>query len=198
MDTAPPVDLAAAINARASAFGLQFHCDSDLDFDRAELGALRDVWRGSAARLALPKQHDFDGQALESALQQSAVMERVAGLNGISRYRVAYAGSNVTAVMGDQTGRFIDEFVPPALLPRWLGLFDAVLGGGIPLRITTRFEFPAFAYAAGEMFIAPLADETGKPNLVIIGLYMRPRELTVVGSTSAESEQTTPENSTAS
>jgi hypothetical protein len=181
-----------------SAFGLQFHCDSDLDFDRPELDALRTVWRASATRTALPRRTDFDGPALESALQQSAIMERVSSSNGVSRYRVAYAGSSITALMGDQTGRFIDEFVPPALMPRWIGLFDAVLGGGIPLRITTRFEFPDLAHTAGEMFIAPLADDAGKPNLVIVGLYMRPRELAVVGGTSAESEQTTPENSTAS
>jgi hypothetical protein len=166
MATAPSIDVADAINAKARAFGLQFHCDTDLDFDQPELDALRGAWRGSAARLTFP--------------------------NGISRYRVEYAGANFTNVLGDQTGRFIDEWVPATLLPRWIGLFDAVLGGGIPLRITTRFEFPALAYASGEMFIAPLADETGKTNLVIMGVYLKPRELAVVGG--AGEEQTASES----
>lgn len=196
MATASSIDVADFINARARAFGLQFHCDTDLDFDQPELNALRGVWRGSAARLTLPRRRDFDGLALESVRNRTAIMERVADPNGISRYRVEYAGVNFTNVLGDHTGRFIDEWVPAALLPRWIGLFDAVLGGGIPLRITTRFEFPALAYASGEMFIAPLADENGKPNLVIMGVYLKPREMAVVGG--AGEEQTASENSAAS
>jgi hypothetical protein len=192
MGIEPFTDIAAAINAKASAYGLPFHCDSELVFNRPELNALRDVWRGGAATVVLPGRSDFDGQALKSALKHLAIMERVTGTNWTTRYRVEFAGSYIAAVLGDQTGRFIDEWVPAALLPRWIALFDAVLEGGIPLRIATEFEYAGLDYAAGEMFIAPLSDDAGMPNLVIICLYIKPRERTAAGNDETSADGETP------
>ncbi len=176
MGTASQFDPAEAINERARAFGLPFHCDSQLAFDHPELIVLRNVWRNSAAGLALPKRADFGAQSLKNVLKHLAIVERVSAPNEPVRYRVEYLGSYLAAILGDQTGRMVEEWVPSGLLPRWMMLFDAVLAHGIPLRIASGFGYAKLGYAAGEMFIAPLSDEAGQANLVVICLYIKPRE----------------------
>jgi len=178
MSLDPLIDIADAMNEKAREYGVPFRCDSELKFDRPELNLLRDVWRSNAAKLTLPRRSDFDARTLESALKHLAVMERAGVADEVSRYRVQLMGSYIAAVLGDQTGNFIDEFVPPPLLPRWIKLFDAVIGSGLPLRIVSHFEYAGLNYAAGEMFIAPLSDEAGLPNLVIVCLFIKPRDQT--------------------
>lgn len=169
-------DPAAVLNAKARAQGWPIRFDSELLFDRPELNMLRDVWRSEAARIGVPRRSHFDGQVLSSALRRLTVLERIKGDDGSRRYRIVHQGPYMAALMGDNVGRFIDEGIPAPLLPRWLMLFDAVIDSGTPLRATAEFELDRLRYAVGEGFIAPLANEAGEPNLVLIGAYIRPRD----------------------
>ena len=46
-----------------------------------------------------------------------------------------------------------------------------------PVRMVVEFALDRLAYAAAEGLVAPLSNGAGKVNLVLIGVYVRPREL---------------------
>jgi hypothetical protein len=169
-------DPAEILNAKASAQGWPLQCDSHLTFKQPELTMLRDVWRSKAAKVGLPTRGDLGAHALKSVLRHLAILERVSSPETGSRYRVLHMGTYIAAVMGERTGRFIDETIPAALLPRWTSPFDTVLSHRIPLRILSKFEYEKLDFASGESFLAPLSDDAGKPNILMSCLYIKPRE----------------------
>ncbi len=167
-------DPASVVNAKARAEGWPFRCDSELVFDKAELNVLRDVWRAMAVKAGIPRHSD--ARALDSVLRRLTILERLVDAEGKRRYFVRHQGTYLAAVMGNSEGRFIDQGIPPALMPRWTTVFDAVLDSAMPLRVLVQFEYEKLHYAAGEAFIAPLSDENGATTLLLAGVYIKPRE----------------------
>lgn len=176
MGIATPTDPAEIINAKAKAEGWPFRCDPDLEFSRPELALLRDVWLSRLTTSPMSDRALFDVRELKSAFRRVTIVERAAEGQGPARYRVNYQGSYLAALMGNNLGKFVDENVPPQLLPRWHTIFDNVLDTGAPIRVVVDFEFARLNFASAEAFIAPLSNAAGKVNLVLAGLYIRPRE----------------------
>lgn len=169
-------DPAAVVNAKARAEGWKFRCDTDLVFDKAELNTLRDVWRAQAFKAGVADYRAPGVKGLDGALRRLTVLERVIDDQGQQRYRVEHQGTYMAAVMGSNAGRFIDQGIPPMLLPRWTTVFDAVLDSGVPMRVNVAFELDRLSYATGEAFIAPLANEAGATTMLLVGAYIKPRE----------------------
>ena len=167
-------DPASVVNAKARAEGWPFRCDSELVFDKAELNVLRDVWRAMAVKAGIPRHSD--ARALDSVLRRLTILERLVDADGNRRFFVRHQGTYLAAVMGNNEGTFIDERIPPELMPRWSTVFDAVLDSAVPLRVVVRFELQKLSYAAGEAFIAPLSDENGATTLLLTGVFIKPRE----------------------
>lgn len=176
MVVATRIDPAAAINAKARVGHWPFRCDSDLLFDRPELNLLRDLWRSHASKIGIPRHADFDAKPLESVLKHMTILERVRGTDGVSRFRIEHQGAYLAAVMGNNEGRYIDEGIPEALLPRWTTVFNSVLDGRAPVRVVADFEFAKLSYATGEAFVAPLSDIKGEAKLILVGVFIKPRE----------------------
>jgi hypothetical protein len=175
MGIAKAIDPAAVINAKAAAEGWPFRCDPDLAFARPDLNLLRDVWHSQATTTAMSDRVLFENKALKSVFRRITIVERITD-GSRTRYRVNYQGSYLAALMGNNLGKFVDEHIPPQLLPRWHTVFDGVLDGGAPVRLTIDFEFARLNFASAEAFIAPLSNGAGKVNLVLVGMFVRPRE----------------------
>ena len=151
-------------------------CYTALQFDHPELNALRDVWNEVAAKHP-PTRADFDARKLKPFLRNIAIIERVTSGSAPARYRIRLHGSAIAQWFGEQTGHFIDEFIPQRTLPRWTAGYDVVFAHGAPLRFISRFELPQINYLDGESFSAPLVDEAGNTNLVLSAMYTQRKDL---------------------
>ncbi len=152
--------------------------DTALSFDRAELNAIRDLWR-SKARLAggLPARADFDARALKPFLRHVSIVERAVHSSGRPSYRFRFFGSALAQRFGEQTGQFIEMSIPPDRLKRWIAAYDAVLEARAPMRFLSYFEIPRVSYLNGESFSAPLSNGERKPDTVLACTYFSPKAL---------------------
>lgn len=163
------------LERKARAEGWPFRCDATLDFGRRELNALRDLWQARAEGKAAPSRADFDARTLKPYLRHIMIIERVFLGPNRWRYRTRLAGTAVTEIIGDPTGKFLEEQLPLELVPRWTSAYDTVLDSAQPLRLVTDFELPQLSFLRGEALMAPLADSSGRLTLVFGCIYFAPK-----------------------
>ena len=171
MDNA--ADPAALFNAHAEAEGWSTRCSAAGDFQTPELSALFAIWNAKA-RAHWPRRADFDARALKPFLRNIAIIERHEA-DAAVRYRLRYFGTDFVRLFGEQSGRFVDEFLPPANLPRWTLAYETVLLAHAPLRFTAEFSIPQISFLKAESFSAPLAVETASPPLLLTAMYVMPK-----------------------
>ncbi len=159
-------------NARAQAEGWSSTCDESLAFARLELRSLLSVWRGFAIGERVPSCKDFTPRVLKSLLRNVAIYERVT--NGKVRYRVKLMGTAFTDVMGDVSGKYLDEAMPKEFLPRWSAALDSVLDAGMPLRFVAKSDTGKKAYLCGEFLGAPLLSDENSPTMVLAAAHFAP------------------------
>ena len=163
-------------NAYAESHGWNSRCYSDLQFVQPELNQLRDLWFSVAQKKeAPPSRADFDARVLKPFLTNISLVDCVAQSIGRSRYRFRLSGTELTRLFGEQTGRYADEFFPPASLPRWLMGYDVVIDTQTPVRFTSRFILPLLSHLDGESFSAPLVSEGKHGWGILAAMYVRPR-----------------------
>ncbi len=170
-----PIDAARDLDRKAKLEGWPFHCDAALEFERAELNAVRDLWRSFAVGKPAPSRADFDARTLKPYLKNILIIERVFSGPERWRYRTRLTGTTVAEILGNSTGKFLEEQVPLELVPRWAATYDAILGSGQPLRLVADFELPQLAFLRGEALIAPLTDRDGELTLILSCAYFKPR-----------------------
>ena len=175
MSQLKPIDKAWELDRKARLEGWPFQCDATLEFERVELNELRDLWRSLAVGRTAPSRADFDARTLKPYLRNIMIIERVFVGPGRWRYRTRLAGTAVTEIIGDPTGKFLEEQLPLELVPRWASTYDATLDGGQPLRLVAEFELPQLAFLRGEALVAPLADRDNKLTLVFGCIYFKPK-----------------------
>jgi len=159
-------------NERAQLEGWSSICDESLAFARLELRTLLNVWRGFAIGERVPSCKDFTPRTLKSLLRNIAVFERVA--NGKVRYRIRLMGTAFTDVMGEQSGKYLDEAMPEEFVPRWSAALDAVLEGIAPLRFVAKTDAGKKSYLVGEFMGAPLLGDAGSPTMVLAAAHFAP------------------------
>jgi len=172
MGTGAATEASERYNARARAEGWASLCDAALDFQRLEFRVLMATWRGFASR-GLPSRKDFTPRSLKSLLRNVAIYERV--VNGRSRWRVRLMGTAFSDVMGDLTGKYLDEAIPAEHLPRWTAALDAAIEAGAPLRFVGRADSVGQSFLVGEYFEAPILSDDGQPNLILAAGLFAPR-----------------------
>jgi hypothetical protein len=170
-----PIDAAWALDRKARLEGWPFRCDSTLEFERPELNTLRDLWRALAEGKPAPSRADFDARTLKPYLRNIMIIERVSIGPGRWRYRTRLAGTALAEMIDDPTGKFLEEYLPLELVPRWAATYDTVLESGRPLRLIADFELPQLAFLRGEALVAPLADRNARLTLVFGCIYFRPK-----------------------
>ena len=142
-------------------------CDPDLAFLCGAHSALANLWREKAGLFGIPARREFTARCLKSFLKDVAIYERVNPLGASSRYRVRLMGTSFAAVMGDLTGKHLDEAVPERFLARWTAALDAALDAAAPLRFLARSDTVDKSFLIAEYFEAPLLDDNGRRTLVL-------------------------------
>jgi hypothetical protein len=170
------IDPASALNLRAQAEGWTTYCDPGLAFETPELHQLLDIWRARAATKNIPSRADFDARTMKPFLRNISIVERVYVDSITWRYRTRLCGSAIVEVMGERTGRFLDEYLPYEFASRWSSIYDTVLDSRTPLRFVADFQLPQLAFLSGEGLGAPLADSRGGVNLILGCTFYKPKQ----------------------
>lgn len=162
----PIIGSAADYNRAAKDGDWHSLCDATLRFNHPDLARLLTLWRSEASDKPIPFRRTMSPRLLKSFLRDVALYERI-GEGTSRRYRVRLMGTAFAQILGDLTGKFIDEAVPPAFVPRWHASLDATLATGAPLRFLGRADTKSMAFLTGEFFSAPLIADDGQINLVL-------------------------------
>jgi len=157
---------AADYNRAARDGGWHALCDATLRFNHPDLTKLLALWRSEAGQDLIPMRRTMSPRLLKSFLRDIAIYERVGAGEG-RRYRVRLMGTAFAQILGDLTGKFIDEAVAAEFVPRWHASLDATLGAGAPLRFLGREDTKGMTFLTGEFFSAPLIADDGQANLVL-------------------------------
>jgi hypothetical protein len=160
-----PVEAARRYNALAQAEGWHSTCYAALDFKHRALVDLLGIWRRFALQGSVPRRVDLTPRLLRAHLGDIAIYER-SGESG-ERYRMRVMGMRLSAVLGDLTGKYLDEAVPKKFLKRWHAAPDAVLEAGAPLRFLSRAEIADKPFITGEYLMAPLLGDGGERDTVL-------------------------------
>jgi hypothetical protein len=159
---------ADAYNALAAREGWQSHCHTALTFRQPQMQALLDIWHALAAEAGgVPRRKDLTPQKLRKHLADIGIYERLRHANGSPRYRARVMGARFGAVLGNFTGRYFDEVVPPQFHKRWYAAPDAVLAAAKPLRFVSRSETAGKGFMTGEYLMCPLLGDDGKVDTVL-------------------------------
>jgi len=175
MTVALAEEIAKTINEESARGGWTTLCDPSLAFDTPQLLALAKMWRSKAEALGrCPSRSDFDARELKALLRNLAIVERVGADK--PRYRFRYYGSEFVPLLGEQTGRYMDEFIPKEFLPRWIIGYEAVAKTGAPLRFVSNFQLPKINYLSGETFVAPFNNPRSQNQTFLVAMYVKPKE----------------------
>jgi len=158
---------AADFNKAAMAGNWHSLCDETLAFVHPELMRLLELWRAEAGDEPIPPRRVMSPRLLKSFLRDIALYERIAGEGGKRRYRVRLIGTALAQILGDLTGKFLDEAIPEDFVVRWHAALDATLGARAPLRFLGREDTKGMTFLTGEFFSAPLIADDGQTNLVL-------------------------------
>jgi hypothetical protein len=165
-----PIQACGELNALAGAKGWPIHCGCSESFCRSELQALCALWQSKAAG-GVPARSAFDMHALKPFIRNITILE-CEETNGARRYRFRLFGSTLTFLFGEHTGRPLDEMVSAELLPSWQIFYDTVLSCRHPLHIDTHFRTATEDYVKGEIFAAPMADDSGNVRMILAATYV--------------------------
>jgi hypothetical protein len=157
----------AEYNAQATRDGWHSLCDPGLAFNHPDLARLLELWRSEAGEDGVPQRRVMSPRLLKSYLRDIAIYERLAADGGQRRYRVRLMGTAFAQILGDMTGKFVDEAIPAEFVARWHAALDVTLAEGTALRFLGREDTNHMTFLTGEFFSAPLLADDGKKNLVL-------------------------------
>ncbi len=158
---------ASEYNDAATTNGWPALCDASAKFVHPDLCRLLGLWRRQAKAHGIPLHADMTPRLLKSFLGDIALYERIALPGAQRRWRVRLMGASFGQIMGELSGKFLDETVPTEMLPRWDGALDITLAHRVPLRFLGRADTGAKQFLTGEFFSAPLLGADGSPSMVL-------------------------------
>ena len=158
---------AQALNRKAAEQKWHHFCDPSLAFNDPIYKQFLALWRTKSGTRAMPARSELTPRDLKDFLRNIVIFQRDAARPSHYSWRVI--GTGLTEVLGHNTGKALEDSVPPEFLPRWIECGDLVLDGGQPLRFLGRVHINGREYLDAEHLYVPLADENGQP-LYIMGL----------------------------
>jgi hypothetical protein len=133
------------------------------------------VWTSLCNGDALPRRADFDPIALPRAILPHVLLIDIEE-NGARRFRWRLIGTHTTMTLGrDSTGKYIDDVVPPHLYDEFITPLNWIVEHRRPTRLWGRANHTEKEWVPFENFIAPLADDAGRVNMIFgVTLYGKP------------------------
>lgn len=156
---------AKALNQKAVQQNWHHFCDPMLSFKDPAYNQLLSLWQTKAGGRPMPLRSDITPRDLKDVLRNIVIFERVE--QNPSRYRWRVIGTSITDILGHNTGKMVDESVPPEFLPRWIECGDMILDGGKPLRFLGRVHLQGREYLHAEHLYVPLANDNDEPSFVM-------------------------------
>jgi hypothetical protein len=153
-----------------------FQFDAELAFERKELNELVAIWRAKTKDKAIPSRADFDARTIKPYMRNLAILDVIPQPDGSRRYRQRYEGSAIVEIFGEQTGKYLDEYMPPDRVARWVAGHDIIALSGRPLRFVINYNSPALSYLKSEVLILPLSDDGATTNMVMAFNYFGPKD----------------------
>ncbi len=169
-----PADVAGRYNTLAKAQGWRSTCYAVLEFKNHDLSDLLAIWRRIAPAGAIPRRKELTPRMLRAHLTDIAIYERSRSADGRERYRMRVVGARYGSVIGDFSGRYLDETVESKFLKRWHAAPNAVIEARTPLRFVSRTETVDKPFITGEYLMAPLIGDGGEIDTVISGATFGP------------------------
>jgi len=154
-----------ALNERAIREKWYHVCDPSLSFSDPCYNQLLDLWRTKAGSKNMPARSDMTFRDLKDLLRNLLIFERVS--KNPSCYKFRLVGTGLHNMAGELTGKMVEEIVPPAHLPRWIGCGDLILEGGQPLRFFGRVHLEGKEYLNAENLYVPLSNDSDEPTFVM-------------------------------
>lgn len=164
---------AKALNQRAVQENWHHFCDPTLSFTGSDYETLLTLWRNKAAGRPMPARSEITARDLKDILRNIFICERVS--THPSRYRWRLVGTSLTSILGENTGKPVEETVPAEHLPRWIACGDMVLDGGQPMRFLGRVHINGRQYLDAENLLVPLSNDAGEPSFILAQCRYTPR-----------------------
>src|SRR5689334_30045 len=165
MPNARAEQTAEEFNRFAEEMRMPARCDAALGFDTPQLAQAVTIWREKAGSDGLPQRSAFDARTLKAFLPNVIIAERVEE-NVKPRYRFRLMGTAIAELLGDFTGKFLEDAVADPYPQRWFAILEAANKAGCPLRIFGRLEYRQQDYIAMHMMVAPLGTRAGHADAV--------------------------------
>ena len=140
-------------------------CDPDLSFDEPFFNDLIALWRSKLGSAQIPKRSAITIRELKPFLTNIAIMERIK--ENPSQYRWKLVGTKVAQVLGEHTGKLLEDGITHEQLSRLSESFDMVLEAGQPWRFYGEVTLNGRDYLIAENLYLPLADEDGKARFIM-------------------------------
>lgn len=133
--------------------------DPTLAFEREPNKLAYAYWLSRCQGHAMPARTDLDPVAMKKFTPHIGLVElRPSGTS--TNYFVRRAGSRWEDVYGPMTGRYMQDILPPHLLPCWREIFDTPTVAEKQIRLTTQVDFQGKTWLSIEMLIAPLGSQS--------------------------------------
>jgi hypothetical protein len=129
--------------------------DPALGFEREPNKRAFAYWQSRCEGRAMPTRADLDPVAMKTFTPHVGLVEVRRG-EAKTAYFIRRAGSRWEDVYGAMTGKVLQEFLPPHLVPAWQDVFDCVTAGAKPIRLTTQVDFQDKTWLDIELMVAPL------------------------------------------
>jgi len=141
-------------------------CDPTLAFTDPAYNQLLGIWRQKANTRKMPARSDMTARDLKDFLRNISMVQREV-VDGVSHYRWRLIGTNVTPIVGHQTGKTFEDTIPPEHRSRWIQCCDMILESEQPWRFVGRVHIQDREYLNAEHLYLPLADDQGVPCFVM-------------------------------
>jgi hypothetical protein len=167
MTTARAHHAAEEFNRFAEAMAMPARCDASLRFESEKLSEAAAIWWEKAGHNGLPPRSDFNARTLKPFLPNVIIADSVQD-DSKQRYRFRLMGTMISELLGEHTGKFLDEAVLSPFRERWFAVLDSASQAGCPLRIFGRLEYRQQDYIAMELMVAPLGTCIGQTDAVLL------------------------------
>lgn len=121
----------------------------------------------------MPSRSDITPRDLKDILRTVLMFERVA--QNPSHYRWRLIGTGLTSILGENTGKSLEESLPTEHIERWTECGDMILEGEQPLRFLGRVHIQGREYLDAENLFVPLANDNGEPSFILGQCRYTPR-----------------------
>lgn len=180
MPTARARRAAENFNRFAERMAMPGRCDPTLSFVTPELSNAAVIWREKAAGREMPLRRDVNARTLKAFLPHVMIVDIVE--DDKRRYRIRLSGTSISGLLGDHTGKFIDEAIVSPFRERWSAVIDAALSAREPLRIAGRLEYCGQDYLSLELLLVPIGTRDDAVEAVLVVGYARSSATHVINS----------------